>query len=75
MSLRPPVTKLRNPISILRELNSHEWIMFLVGFISWVWDAFDFFTVSLTITDIANDFGVSKADVSWGIVCSLPKQH
>jgi SHS family lactate transporter-like MFS transporter len=46
--------------------------MFLVGFISWVWDAFDFFTVSLVITDIAKDFGVSKADVSWGIVCLLP---
>ncbi|KFY22007.1 hypothetical protein V493_06922 [Pseudogymnoascus sp. VKM F-4281 (FW-2241)] len=45
--------------------------MFLVGFISWVWDAFDFFTVSLTITDIAKDFGVSIADVSWGITVTL----
>ncbi|KFZ08946.1 hypothetical protein V502_09050 [Pseudogymnoascus sp. VKM F-4520 (FW-2644)] len=70
-SLRPPTTKLRNPISVLRELNSHQWTMFLVGFISWVWDAFDFFTVSLTITDIAKDFGVSKADVSWGITVTL----
>ncbi|KFY91403.1 hypothetical protein V498_05487 [Pseudogymnoascus sp. VKM F-4517 (FW-2822)] len=65
------MTKLRNPISILRELNAHQWTMFLVGFISWVWDAFDFFTVSLTITDISKDFGVTKADVSWGITITL----
>ena len=39
--------------------------MFLSGFLGWTWDAFDFFTVSLTVTDIAKDFGVSKADVSW----------
>ncbi|KAL5353462.1 hypothetical protein ACLOAV_001499 [Pseudogymnoascus australis] len=70
-SLRPPMTKMRNPIAILRELNSHQWIMFLVGFISWVWDAFDFFTVSVTITDIAKDFEVSIAEVSWGITVTL----
>ncbi len=39
--------------------------MFVAGFLGWIWDAFDYFTVSLTITDIAKDFGVSIADVSW----------
>jgi SHS family lactate transporter-like MFS transporter len=43
--------------------------MFLAGFLGWTWDAFDFFTVSLNITDIAKDFGVSKADVSWVCFC------
>ncbi|OBT58070.1 hypothetical protein VE04_01048 [Pseudogymnoascus sp. 24MN13] len=70
-SLKPPMTKLRNPIAILRELDSHQWLMFIVGFISWTWDAFDFFTVSLTITDISKAFGVTKADVSWGITITL----
>ncbi|KFY16459.1 hypothetical protein V492_01302 [Pseudogymnoascus sp. VKM F-4246] len=70
-SLKPPMTKLRNPVAVLRELDFHQWMMFLVGFVSWTWDAFDFFTVSLTITDISKDFGVTKADVSWGITITL----
>ncbi|EGD99385.1 sugar transporter [Trichophyton tonsurans CBS 112818] len=56
-SLKPPKTELKNPYRILRELDSHQWLMFGVGFIAWVWDAFDFFTVSLTITEIATEFG------------------
>ncbi|KAI9874503.1 MAG: hypothetical protein M1830_009680 [Pleopsidium flavum] len=64
-SLKPPRNKLGNPIRILRELDRHQWLMFFAGFLGWTWDAFDFFTVSLTITDIAKDFGVSNADVSW----------
>lgn len=57
--------KLRNPIAILRELTLHQWLMFSVGFMAWTWDAFDFFTVSLCITEISADFGVSYAAVSW----------
>jgi SHS family lactate transporter-like MFS transporter len=39
--------------------------MFLAGFLGWTWDAFDFFTVSLTITEIAADFNVENSAVSW----------
>lgn len=39
--------------------------MFAAGFMGWTWDAFDFFTVSMTITEISADFGVSYSDVSW----------
>ncbi|KUI73915.1 hypothetical protein VM1G_09604 [Cytospora mali] len=45
--------------------------MFFVGCIAWTWDAFDFFTVSLTVTEIAQDFGVSNTDVTWGITVTL----
>lgn len=34
-------------------------------------DAFDFFTVSLTVTALAKDFGKSKADITWGITLVL----
>lgn len=64
-SLKPPRTKLGNPYRILKELDKHQWLMFAAGFLGWTWDAFDFFTVSLTITEIANDFGVENSDVSW----------
>ena len=70
-SLKPPRTKLGNPIRILAELDKHQWLLFSVGFLGWTWDAFDFFTVSLTITEIAADFKVSNADVSWGITVTL----
>lgn len=70
-SLKPPRTKLCNPITVLGELDRHQWLMFTAGFLGWTWDAFDFFTVSLTVTEIAEEFGVSNADVSWGITVTL----
>ena len=39
--------------------------MFLSGYLAWTWDAFDFFTVSVCVTEIAAAFGVSNSDVSW----------
>jgi MFS transporter, SHS family, lactate transporter len=59
------MVKLRNPIAILKELDRHQWLMFLAGFLGWTWDAFDFFTVSLCVTQISEEFGETKADVSW----------
>lgn len=35
------------------------------------WDALDFFTVSLTLGDLAKTFGKSNADISWGITLVL----
>jgi SHS family lactate transporter-like MFS transporter len=39
--------------------------MFAAGYLAWTCDAFDFFTVSMTVTEIATDFGVPDSDVSW----------
>jgi SHS family lactate transporter-like MFS transporter len=44
--------------------------MFAAGYLAWTCDAFDFFTVSMTVTEIATDFGVPDSDVSW--VSKLP---
>jgi hypothetical protein len=30
-----------------------------------MWDAFDFATVSLTVTEVAKEFGVENSDVTW----------
>jgi MFS family permease len=35
------------------------------------WDAFDFFTVSLTTSNLAAQFGVSITDITWGITLVL----
>ena len=42
-SLKPPMHSVPNPIRLLRMLNTQQWLFFLVGFIGWTWDAFDFF--------------------------------
>lgn len=35
------------------------------------WDAFDFFTVSLTVTGLSKTFDKSKTDITWGITLVL----
>ena len=70
-SLKPPMAKAPNPIRLLLMLNRQQWLFFLVAFIAWTWDAFDFFTVSLTVTDLAETFGKTNADITWGITLVL----
>lgn len=70
-SLKPPLTKPPNPIRLLRLLNKQQWLFFLVAFFAWSWDAFDFFTVSLTVTDLAQTFGKTNTDITWGITLVL----
>ena len=70
-SLKPPKTALRNPVHVLGDLDRHQWLMFSVGFLGWMWDAFDFFTVSLCVTEIAADFETTNSAVSWGITITL----
>lgn len=42
-----------------------------VAFFGWTWDAFDFFTVSLTVSNLAKTFDKSNADITWGITLVL----
>lgn len=35
------------------------------------WDSFDYFTVSLTVSDLAETFGTSASDITWGITLVL----
>lgn len=38
-SLKPPMSKLANPIKLIRMLNTHHWAFFGVGFFGWVWSS------------------------------------
>ena len=42
-TLKPPMHSVPNPIRLLGMLNTQQWLFFLVGFLGWTWDAFDFF--------------------------------
>ncbi|KAH8809125.1 carboxylic acid transporter protein-like protein [Xylogone sp. PMI_703] len=70
-TLKPPMIAAPNPIRLLMMLNGKQWLFFLVGFIAWSWDAFDFFTVSLTVGDLAKSFDKSNTDITWGITLVL----
>lgn len=52
-------------------LNRQHWLFFLVGFLGWTWDAFDYFTVSLTLSNLATTFHRNNADITWGITLVL----
>ena len=60
-----------NPFVVLTLLNRIEWLQFFVAFVAWTWDAFDFFTVSMTISDLATTFDKTKTDITWGITLVL----
>lgn len=70
-TLKPTYTKVANPFALLALLNTQQWLFFFVAFFAWSWDAFDFFTVSLTVENLAETFGKTKADITWGITLVL----
>ncbi|EAW11966.1 sugar transporter family protein [Aspergillus clavatus NRRL 1] len=70
-TLVPPMNPAPNPFKALAMLNKEQWLFFLVAFCGWTWDAFDFFTVSLTTSGLAETFDKSISDITWGITLVL----
>lgn len=70
-TLKPPMNKAPNPFKLLAMLNLQQWLFFLVGFFAWTWDAFDFFTVSLTVPQLAKQFNKADSQITWGITLVL----
>ncbi|KAL8827640.1 MAG: hypothetical protein Q9170_006932 [Blastenia crenularia] len=70
-TLRPPMAKAPSPFKLLALLNLQQWLFFLVAFIAWSWDAFDFFTVSLTVTQLSKQFDKKPSQITWGITLVL----
>jgi hypothetical protein len=70
-TLKPPFLHVPNPIKLVRMLNAQQWAFFFVAFAAWTWDAFDFFSVSLTVSSLAKTFDKSNTDITWGITLVL----
>ena len=70
-TLKPPMRKAPNPFRLLAMLNFQQWMFFLVAFIAWSWDSFDFFTVSLTVEPLGEQFGKTSQQITWGITLVL----
>jgi MFS transporter, SHS family, lactate transporter len=42
-----------------------------IAFLGWTWDAFDFFSVSITVPQLAKYFNKQNSDITWGITLVL----
>lgn len=51
-SLKPPMSKLPNPVKLIMMLNGHHWAFFLVAFFAWVRLLPDQITLSLAFAPI-----------------------
>lgn len=60
-----------NPLPGLKQIDRKEWCNIAVAFWCWAWDAYDFFTISLNITQLASDLKVSVKSITWGITLVL----
>ena len=50
-TLKPPMDKVDNPFKVPSLLNLKQWMFFLVAFIAWTWDSFDFFLCAQYVGD------------------------
>lgn len=75
ITLKPPSWEkqkhLINPVPPLMLISQKQWAFIFVAFAGWTWDAFDFFTVSLTAVEIATTFDRPVHDITWGITLVL----
>ncbi|KAF9200427.1 hypothetical protein BGZ59_003318, partial [Podila verticillata] len=61
----------KNPIKLIGGLNYQQRITFAAAFMAWMVDAVDFFTVSLSATEVAAEFGVEVSDITSAITATL----
>lgn len=60
-----------NPFAPLKLLTARQWSLFFIGFWCWTWDAFDYFSVSLNVSNLATAFDKKASDITWGITLVL----
>lgn len=63
--------KVINPIPAFKAMSKTDWNFFMMGYMGWTIDAFDFFCVSSCASAIAESLEVSITDITWGITLVL----
>lgn len=58
-------------LQALGQISGRQWSFILVALCAWTWDSFDFFTVSLTTSELAETFDKTVHDITWGITLVL----
>ncbi|KAL8865312.1 MAG: hypothetical protein Q9174_006954, partial [Haloplaca sp. 1 TL-2023] len=62
---------LQNPIKLLMQLSPKDWLFFVVGFLAWTADAFDFHALSIQTVKLADYYETSKTNVTTAITLTL----
>ncbi|KAH8655989.1 lactate/pyruvate transporter, partial [Tricladium varicosporioides] len=60
-----------SPVYLLRALNKKQWKFLMIGFWSWTWDAFDFFSIAVLLPTLKKAFNASDSEIVLGLVLSL----
>ncbi|KAH3680433.1 hypothetical protein WICMUC_000364 [Wickerhamomyces mucosus] len=60
-----------NPFPALAEMTGRQWQFFILGFLAWSFDAFDYFSVSVNVNYLAEDFGKTVKDITWAMTLVL----
>lgn len=63
--------KFKNPISLFAQLSAKAWLFFIVGFLAWTADAFDFHALSIQTVKLSKYYGRSKSDITAAITLTL----
>ncbi|KAJ1920298.1 Carboxylic acid transporter [Mycoemilia scoparia] len=63
--------KPKNPFGLIFSLNHCQRLTFAAAWMAWMVDAIDFFGVSMTVTEIAKEFGKKSSDVTSAITVTL----
>ncbi|PRP78023.1 major facilitator superfamily (MFS) transporter [Planoprotostelium fungivorum] len=66
-----PIEPMKNPWRLIVNLNATQRLTFTAAFLGWALDAFDFFTVVLTVPQIAQEFGLGPAKIASAITVTL----
>ena len=56
--------KAQNPWKLLASVNKEQRVTFIAAFLGWTLDAFDFFTVILSVPYIAKEFQVEPSTIT-----------
>ncbi|CCU80891.1 unnamed protein product [Blumeria hordei] len=62
---------LQNPITLFRKLSARDWLFFIVGFLAWTADAFDFHALSIQTTKLARYYQTSNTVITSTITLTL----
>ncbi|KAF1936838.1 carboxylic acid transport protein [Clathrospora elynae] len=62
---------LKNPITLFAQLSLKDWLYFIVGFLAWTADAFDFHALSIQTTKLAAYYKQSNTNITTAITLTL----
>ncbi|KAF2708099.1 putative carboxylic acid transporter protein like protein [Pleomassaria siparia CBS 279.74] len=62
---------LKNPFTLFAQLSVKDWIFFVVGFLAWTADAFDFHALSIQTTKLAKYYHRTNTDITTAITLTL----